>query len=71
VSAPEPCIHDLAPGTCADCRPRSRRRHQPVTPKRSWDAQYHGQCPACDEAIRPGDPIAPDENGIWVHAECA
>lgn len=34
-------------------------------------AEYESKCPACGELIREGDEIERDDDGEWVHEDCA
>jgi len=36
----------------------------------SFEAQYRGECDACDEPINVGDLIRRNDLGCYVHAEC-
>jgi hypothetical protein len=35
------------------------------------EATYRSKCSVCGEWIEEGDLIATNENGDWVHEECA
>lgn len=63
------CIHELAPGTCADCGPRrARRTHVPA----AISARFPGRCGGCGEDIYVGDALVRDDDDTtWVHEECA
>jgi hypothetical protein len=36
---------------------------------RPFEARYHGTCPACDEAIKPGQQVRFDDDAL-VHDDC-
>lgn len=40
-------------------------------PLPGFRAVYPGTCPTCDQPIRPGDPIARNRHGHYIHRECA
>lgn len=35
----------------------------------TFEARYHSRCPACDELIRPGDPVKWDDDAV-IHVDC-
>lgn len=37
---------------------------------RTFIAKFRSPCPACDEAIEPGDTCRWDEENVFVHADC-
>lgn len=76
VAAPNPCIHDLDPGTCSLCKPRPKSPPPDEfdsLPLHGFEAQYHGRCQACGNTIYPGDMILRGEDASdgYIHEECA
>ena len=61
------CPHDLLPGQCSWCRPRSAPKV--ARAEMSKVAEYASQCPDCWGRIDPGDVIG-YSGGEWVCSDC-
>lgn len=70
------CGHGYpSPLSCIDCMNDDgvgAPPPQPVTIEATTVAKYEATCPACDDTISTGDPIALLSSGRWVHLDpCA
>lgn len=70
MTADELCKHELTRANCDFCKPRPRLGtfRKPVF---TVPAAFETFCPSCPSMIEEGDPIALNDDGDWVHEDCA
>jgi hypothetical protein len=67
----EPCIHDLAPPSCAVCNGAEKRAKTERPERGRWFfARFGGVCSDCGGEFGAGEKIRADGNGGYLCEDC-